>query len=70
MFLERGNSMQKSGLLYERYLEALVVSLLKEREQDGKDDFTRIDGVDFNGKPAYYIPYNIKEQITYYREQV
>lgn len=55
--------MRKNQPIYRDYLEALVKSLLTERELNGKTDFDSIQGVDKNGNYTYYIPYNIKEVI-------
>lgn len=56
--------MRKDQPLYRQYLEAVVKSLLAERELNGKGDFDQIEGVDWQGNPVYYMPYNIKEAIT------
>lgn len=56
--------MRKDQPLYRAYLEAVIKSLLSERELSGKGDFDKIDGIDFQGNPAYYVPYNIKEAIN------
>jgi len=56
--------MRKDQPLYRQYLEAVIKSLLAERELNGKGDFDKIEGIDFQGNSAYYMPYNIKEAIN------
>lgn len=55
--------MKRNGENYVGFLEAVVISLLYEREKNGKHDLQFIHGIDDRGQPAYYSPYNIKESI-------
>lgn len=56
--------MDRHGVLYREYLEAVVLSLLSERKQNGYEDYDRIEGIEFTGETGYYIPYNIKEELV------
>jgi len=54
---------------YVTYLEAVIISLLYEREQNGKSDRDDIFGIDFLGMPVTYAPYNIKEYLQKKRKK-
>jgi len=56
--------MKRVSESYTTYLEAVIISLLYEREQNGQSDGDDIFGIDFRGVSGVsYSPYNIKEYI-------
>lgn len=61
--------LNRKGTNYLRYLEALALSLLTERERNGKSEFDIIEGIDMFGKEVTYSPYNAKQAIREAMEQ-
>jgi hypothetical protein len=60
----KGAGMKRDSHIYIGYLEALVLSLLEERQSD-----ELIHGKDFTGQPVTYSPYNAKALIAKCKEE-
>jgi hypothetical protein len=56
--------MRRNNEIYTCYLEEVVLSLLAEREANGKGDFDAFKGKNIDGSDALFMPYNVKEAIV------